>query len=327
LDKQEQTSPDCYDLYLTAIQKLKEAVWIPQNSDQLSFVKSREASVDYLPKGFPYEAEQRWLKAIEFGLVDRKQKKQNEELVTKFDKLGKKYNMSKDQLLNKFDEWVKERKTDEDPVPNNQKPSISSSLIVDNGFKTIAEVQKRFGITYTVDDFIMAEASMPSAEFLKDFDFTREYIHILASDTSRRETIIFPVLKESYKAYADQYALWIKQSIAYDDVLNGTPDYFISTRSELGKTVVGSPLILLVEAKKNDFEQGWGQCLAELVAAQKINDDAGFPVYGIVTDGTLWQFGRLIGDTFTQNKTDFALANLPTLFGAVDSVFKATANL
>lgn len=101
----------------------------------------------------------------------------------------------------------------------------------------------------------------------------------------------------------------------------------LDTRSELGKTVVGSPLILLVEAKKNDFEQGWGQCLAELVAAQKINDDAGFPVYGIVTDGTLWQFGRLIGDTFTQNRTDFALANLPTLFGAVDSVFKATANL
>ena len=117
--------------------------------------------------------------------------------------------------------------------------------------------------------------------------------------------------------------MWIKQSIGYDDVLNGTPDYFISTRSELGKTVVGSPLILLVEAKKNDFEQGWGQCLAELIAAQKINDNAAFPVYGIVTDGTLWQFGRLIGDIFTQNRTDFALANLPTLFGAVNSVFNA----
>ena len=118
----------------------------------------------------------------------------------------------------------------------------------------------------------------------------------------------------------------------YDDILNGTPDYFISTKSELGKTVVGSPLILLVEAKKNDFEQGWGQCLAELIAAQKINagkvnDGAALPVYGIVTDGTLWQFGRLIGDTFTQNRTDFALANLSTLFGAVDSVFKSVTDM
>ena len=190
-------------------------------------------------------------------------------------------------------------------------------------FKTISEVQEKFRITYSEDDFVKSEPSTPSAEFLRDFEFTREHIYIFASDAARRKTITFPVLKESYKAYADQYALWIKQSIAYDDVLNGTPDYFVSTRSELGKTVVGSPLILLVEAKKNDFEQGWGQCLAELIAAQKINDNAAFPVYGIVTDGTLWQFGRLIGDIFTQNRTDFALANLPTLFGAVNSVFNA----
>ena len=190
-------------------------------------------------------------------------------------------------------------------------------------FKTISEVQEKFRIIYAEDDFVKAEPSSPSAEFLRDFEFTREHINVFASEASRCEAIIFPVLKESYKAYANQYALWIKQSIAYDDILSGTPDYFISTRSELGKTVVGSPLILLVEAKKNDFEQGWGQCLAELVAAQKINDDADFPVYGIVTDGTLWQFGRLIGDTFTQNRTDFALANLLMLFGAVDSVFKA----
>ena len=190
-------------------------------------------------------------------------------------------------------------------------------------FKTISEVQERFKVKYAEDDFVEAKPATPSVEFLRDFEFTREHINVFASEASRCETIIFPVLKERYKAYADQYALWIKQTITYDDTLNGTPDYFISTKSELGKTVVGTPLILLVEAKKNDFEQGWGQCLAELVAAQKINDSTSLPVYGIVTDGTLWQFGRLIGDTFTQNKTDFALANLSTLFGAVDSVFKS----
>lgn len=199
-------------------------------------------------------------------------------------------------------------------------------------FKTISEVQEKFRITYSEDDFVKSEPSTPSVEFLQDFEFTREHINVFASEASRCETIIFPILKENYKAYADQYALWIKQSIAYDDVLNGIPDYFISTRSELGKTVVGSPLILLVEAKKNDFEQGWGQCLAELVAAQKINaknmnGSAAFPVFGIVTDGTLWQFGRLIGDTFTQNRADFALTHLPTLFGAVNAVFKAVTDV
>ena len=199
-------------------------------------------------------------------------------------------------------------------------------------FKTISEVQERFKVKYVEDDFVDAEPTTPLETFLQDFEFTREHINVFASEASRCETIIFPVLKERYKAYADRYALWIKQTITYDDILNGTSDYFISTKSELGKTVVGSPLILLVEAKKNDFEQGWGQCLAELIAAQKINaekvnDGAALPVYGIVTDGTLWQFGRLIGDTFTQNRTDFALANLSTLFGAVDSVFKSVADI
>ncbi len=199
-------------------------------------------------------------------------------------------------------------------------------------FQKISEVQERFRVTYTEEDFVEVEPLSPSSEFLRDFEFTREYLNVFSSEASRCETIIFPVLKENYKAYADQYALWIKQSITYDDVLNGTPDYFVSTRSELGKTVVGTPLILLVEAKKNDFEQGWGQCLAELVAAQKINaknlnGSTVLPVYGIVTDGTLWQFGRLIGNTFTQNRTDFTLANLSTLFGAVDSVFKSVADM
>ena len=49
---------------------------------------------------------------------------------------------------------------------------------------------------------------------------------------------------------------------------------------------------------------------------RKMNGSPAFPVYGIVTDGTWWQFGRLIEDTFTQNRTDFALANLPTLSGS-----------
>ena len=46
------------------------------------------------------------------------------------------------------------------------------------------------------------------------------------------------------------------------------------------------------------------------------------PVYGIVSDGTFWQFGRFVGDTFTQNHTNFSTDNLPVLFGAINAVFK-----
>ena len=196
--------------------------------------------------------------------------------------------------------------------------------MVFSDFKVISEVQEKFRITYTIRDFIGAEETLsPSDQFLQEFEFCMEHINVFASETSRCEAVIFPVLKEIYKGYTDRYTLWSGKPITYDETLRGTPDYFIATRSELGLSVVGKPLIILVEAKKNDFEQGWGQCLAELVAAQKINDNPDVPVYGIVTDGTLWQFGRLVGDAFIQNRTNFTLDNLPILFGAVNSVFKA----
>lgn len=193
-------------------------------------------------------------------------------------------------------------------------------------FKTIPEVLERFRITYTVKDFVQIEeiSGTPSEQFLQEFEFCIQNIDVFASEAARCEAIIFPVLKEIYKPYADNYALWIKKAITYDETLNGTPDYLISTRSELGLPVVGTPLIILVEAKRNDFEQGWGQCLSELVAAQRINEDTDFPVYGIVSDGTLWQFGRLVGEAFTRNRTSVTMDNLPVLFGAIDAVFKAS---
>ena len=190
-------------------------------------------------------------------------------------------------------------------------------------FKTISEVQEKFSIKYASNDFFGVEAKNPSEQFLKELEFSQQHIDFFTSEGARCEVVIFPILREIYKDYAENYGLWVKKSIAYDETLNGTPDYLIATKSELGITVVGMPLIMMVEAKKNDFELGWGQCLAELVAAQKINDDTTFPVHGIVTDGILWQFGRLVGNVFTRNRSNFSLDNLPSLFGAVDSVFKA----
>lgn len=120
----------------------------------------------------------------------------------------------------------------------------------------------------------MAQEISPPELFLKEFEFNRENIDLFTSEASRTDLVITPILREVYKQYHDKYSFWIQKYIAYSDKLNGTPDYIIATRSALGKTVLELPLVVVVEAKKNDFEQGWGQCLAELVAAQKINNDA-----------------------------------------------------
>lgn len=121
-----------------------------------------------------------------------------------------------------------------------------------------------------------------------------------------------------YKKHNHQYSFWIQKSIAFDEILSGTPDYIFSKRSALGKTVLETPLVIVIEAKRNDFEQGWGQCLAGLVALQKINHNVENAVYGIVTDGNLWQFGRLRINIFTKNERNYTIDNLAKLYGALE---------
>jgi hypothetical protein len=189
-------------------------------------------------------------------------------------------------------------------------------------YKNIAQVQTQFQIKYQEEDFITAQDLAPSEHFLAEFEFNRVNLDMFSSEGAR-EIIIFPILREAYKSYAERYSLFVQRYLRCDDELSGTPDYIIATKSPLGKTVLELPLVVLAEAKKNDFEQGWGQCLAELVAAQRLNRDPHFPVYGIVTDGNLWQFGKLIADVFTKHRDDYTIGDWARLFGALHFILQA----
>lgn len=185
-------------------------------------------------------------------------------------------------------------------------------------FKTIADVQKAYQIRYTECSFIsVLDVTVPSV-LLEEFIFNKENIDIFSSEAARSELIISPLLRSIYKNHSKDYSFWIQKTIAFDKVLSGTPDYIFSKRSALGKTVLETPIVMVVEAKKNDFEQGWGQCLAELVAAQKINQEDKREVYGIVTDGNLWQFGCLNADIFTKNEENYTIDNIQLLYGALE---------
>ena len=52
------------------VHELRKAEWVPQkNGGSISFVRPCNALKDYLPGGFPYDTEHKWLKAIEFGKI------------------------------------------------------------------------------------------------------------------------------------------------------------------------------------------------------------------------------------------------------------------
>jgi len=185
-------------------------------------------------------------------------------------------------------------------------------------FKNIAEVQKEYKIKYEEGIFVSTLDIVVPQAFIEEFRFNKENIDIFSSEASRSELIISPLLREIYKRHSKNYSFWIQKPISFNEVLSGTPDYIFSKRSALGKTVLETPIVIVVEAKKNDFEQGWGQCLAELVASQKINNNETNSVYGVVTDGNLWQFGRLQEHLFTKNEKNYTIDNMQELFGALE---------
>ena len=55
--------------------------------------------------------------------------------------------------------------------------------------------------------------------------------------------------------------------------LNGNCDFLISHSSEL--LIVTAPIIIIVEAKKENINGGLGQCVAEMLAARIFNEGEG----------------------------------------------------
>jgi hypothetical protein len=185
-------------------------------------------------------------------------------------------------------------------------------------FNSISEVQQRYRIRYDEDKIITFHDTPLPQTFVKDLEFYQKNLDIFTSEAARSEIIISPLLREIYKNHYTRYSFWIQKKLHYDSYLTGTPDYMFSQKSELGKTVLEHPVVIIIEAKKNDFEQGWGQCLAELVASQKINSNPNLPVYGIVTDAILWQLGQLIGNKFIKNVDNLTIDQLSILYGTLD---------
>ena len=76
--------------------------------------------------------------------------------------------------------------------------------------------------------------------------------------------------------------------------LTGVCDFLISLSP--GQLLVDTPGIVLVEAKKEDLIGGLGQCVAEMIAAQRFNAERGNDIpriYGTITSGTEWLFLKL----------------------------------
>jgi hypothetical protein len=156
--------------------------------------------------------------------------------------------------------------------------------------------------------------------FLDELDFTLREVPYSSSESFVCHTLIYPLLREVWKPYFETLMLWGHQPLVYDADLCGTPDFIVARRSPLGAYVLDLPYLLVMEAKKDDYLRGWGQCLAAMLAAKKLNGLPGQTLYGITTNGRAWEFGQLTGDVFTQEAQPATLRDIDELAGAINFV-------
>ena len=190
-----------------------------------------------------------------------------------------------------------------------------------NKYKSIADVLQEFSLTYTERNFIEQTRIEIDPYFQNRLDFILTEGVVFNSEYAICESIIHPVLVEIWRQYADRLLLWSHQPLNYDENLTGIPDYMVAQRSARGKIILDKPYLIIVEAKKDNFEEGWGQCLAELIAAQKLNGDQNNRLFGIVSNGKVWEFGLLRATEFTKNVKYYVLEDLQSLMDGLNFIF------
>ena len=155
-------------------------------------------------------------------------------------------------------------------------------------FTSIGKVKQAFGIT-TVEGvrfFPQVEPIAPSATLANFLAESLPLAVATGSEKARSELIISPVLLEVRTILQRQISIFSGEEFTVDPAqgLSGICDFLISQSPELLE--IEAPAIVIVEAKKADLKIGMGECVAEMVAAQKFNQDKENPIpaiYGIVT--------------------------------------------
>jgi len=191
-----------------------------------------------------------------------------------------------------------------------------------SSYKSISAVLKKFQIKYVQTNFVLETEFPVKDDFKSELDLLFTDGVIDNSESAICENLIYPVLKEVWKFYRSKLTLWSHQTLIYDEDLSGVPDYIVTQRNPLATIVFDKPYFLAVEAKQDKFEEGWGQCLAEMIAVQRINDDLKKTVFGIVSNGKVWQFGKLNADIFTRSRNLYTIEELDKLFAAVNYIFQ-----
>lgn len=183
---------------------------------------------------------------------------------------------------------------------------------------TLRKVKQSFGLTAVEGGRFLPEVEpiAPSPILAGLLADTVPWAIAVGTEKAKSELIIAPALLEVKRLLNRQISVFSGTDFTVDIAagLNGVCDFLISRSPE--QFEIEAPAIVLVEAKRDNINSGLGQCIAEMVAAQRfneINNNAIPTIYGSVTSGTAWRFLKLEGQIVTIDVSDYPFPPVETI--------------
>ena len=187
-------------------------------------------------------------------------------------------------------------------------------------FTTITKVRAAFNLTVNEKTVLFADVeSIAPSDYLKTT--LAEYIPLanaINTEKARSELIIAPVLLEVRRILNFQIGFFCCTEFNADPEsgLNGYCDYILTASSDLYE--IRTPVVTLVEAKNENIKNGLGQCIAEMLGAQRFNqqqNDEIEAIYGGVTTGNAWKFLKLVNQTAFIDLNDYYINEVDKILG------------
>ena len=190
---------------------------------------------------------------------------------------------------------------------------------------TIEEVLKAFQLetNEAVDISSKIEPVSPSEHLATALEKKVPLALAIGTEKASSELIVTDVLVELREKFEDRISIFsgIDFSVDVEKGLTGVCDFLVSLSPV--QFYLEAPIIILVEAKRENPVTGFGQCIAEMLAAQHFNAKRGNEIsciYGAATTGTMWQFLKMKGQQLYIDKEVYAIGQCDKILGILASM-------
>lgn len=180
---------------------------------------------------------------------------------------------------------------------------------------TYREAFKHLGIT-DLKRWDMAAKPVPISDFFHQRLERLQRFDLESLEVSKT-LLIDAICEEGLEGY-QRLKVW-KGAYLEGETVCGNVDYLIAER----RAYLEAPLGCVIEAKKDNFEQGTAQCLVEMHTCQWVNRQIGQDrdIYGIVTNGEGWKFYWLTLDEELSESLLYGIGEMSTLIGLLRLFF------